>query len=646
MIHALLEAALRALFLALLVGGGLVLLRVRNVLAQKLAWGLVLLSAVAMPLAMRWPLGLSVPLPVFMQRVRAVPTAAPAPPVAALAAATEQTGAVNPALPPRRAADSLNSVPEERSVPLASYKPPVFPATRSALAPAWRLRSAAMGSLLYFAVLTVLLARLLVGLFTALRLWRHATPVKLEQLPLPRTDELRGLLLRSSEAVQSPVTVAGGVLLPAGFSAWDAQKLRIVLAHEYSHVRQMDFYLQLFAGLHAAIFWFSPLGWWLKRKLSDLSETISDRAGMCVAADGPSYAQVLLEFAALPRPTFTGVAMARTSNLSRRIERLLNDANFRQAFTGGRVRALAASLLVTVALLAATAAFRVQAAGQNPQQKVVVITAPATDQAGTSASSTLAQTVVTVQAPSAEVVGTPDGSEPKQMQITLQAREGVAKAKSYSFSYAQDPDGESHAFIVNHGQQLLFSGNWNKALQQELEKAQKSAHGNFLWFTLGGKSYIVDDPAVTTEIEKMVGLGKMTMEIQNGGDPAKTMVLTVDSDKASVPTDLSKKMEEVNQALAKLQTKLGGKSSLQEMDDLQKKLADLQEQMSAMKGNTLTLQSEVTGEQGEIHRQKMAVGVRPGAQIGIEIQNKEKIDEQLKSIIEQSLKDNKARPVE
>jgi hypothetical protein len=199
---------------------------------------------------------------------------------------------------------------------------------------------------------------------------------------------------------------------------------------------------------------------------------------------------------------------------------------------------------------------------------------------------------------------------------------------------------------VNHGQQLLFSGNWDKARQRELERAQKSAHGNFLWFTLGGKSYIVDDPAVTAEIEKMVGSGKMTMEIQNGGDPAKTMVITVDPEKAAHPDDLSKKMEEVNQALAKLQTKLGSSSSMQEMNDLQKKLADLQKQLNALKGNTLTLQSDVTDEQGEIHRQKMAIGVRREAQIGIEVQNKEKIDEQLKSIIEQSLKDNKARPVE
>ena len=47
------EAAIRMLVVALFVGGGLRLLRVRNVLAQKAAWGLVLGAAIAMPALMR-----------------------------------------------------------------------------------------------------------------------------------------------------------------------------------------------------------------------------------------------------------------------------------------------------------------------------------------------------------------------------------------------------------------------------------------------------------------------------------------------------------------------------------------------------------------------------------------------------------------
>jgi hypothetical protein len=54
MISMLIEAALRALIVALTVWSGLRLFRVGNVLAQKIAWGLVLACAVAMPQLMRW----------------------------------------------------------------------------------------------------------------------------------------------------------------------------------------------------------------------------------------------------------------------------------------------------------------------------------------------------------------------------------------------------------------------------------------------------------------------------------------------------------------------------------------------------------------------------------------------------------------
>ena len=50
MIPMLIEAALRSLLLALAVWAGLRAFRVRNVLAQKSAWGLVLALALLMPI--------------------------------------------------------------------------------------------------------------------------------------------------------------------------------------------------------------------------------------------------------------------------------------------------------------------------------------------------------------------------------------------------------------------------------------------------------------------------------------------------------------------------------------------------------------------------------------------------------------------
>ena len=208
-------------------------------------------------------------------------------------------------------------------------------------------------------------------MIAALLLYRRAKPILSESLTTlgPSVD------LRCSSEVSSPVTICSAIVLPADYATWDNKKLRVVLAHERSHIRQRDFYLQLLAGVYAAVVWFSPLGWWLKRKLSDLAEAISDRAGLEEAADRASYAQILLEFAAAPRPTLIGVAMARNGSLSRRIERLLNEVSFRQAFAGSS-RALAAVLVVPVVLFAVTALVRVQAAGQQAPEPPAPPAAP------------------------------------------------------------------------------------------------------------------------------------------------------------------------------------------------------------------------------------------------------------------------------
>jgi len=355
-------AALRSLALAIGVWVILRLFRVRNVLALKCAWTLVLAAAFLMPLLL--PIASHLPratlvLPAFMHRV------APANP-APLSEQSVAPQASQPIAPPapHRSAKSAASRPHNTGSPAAvpaDFTVPPVEETPARSVPAFQYLSAVeAAALLYLAISGLLFVRLVYGLIRAFLLWRSARPVSAE------LTAAHGLRLRASAAVSSPVTIGFSVVLPADFMDWDSEKLRIVLAHERSHIRQGDFYLQALAGFYAAIVWFSPLGWWLKRQLSDLAEAISDRSGLEEAASRASYARILLEFAAAPRPTLIGVAMARPSNLSHRIERLFNDRAFRQAFTANR-RTLATALLVPVVLFAATTLVRVEAAAQAPQ---------------------------------------------------------------------------------------------------------------------------------------------------------------------------------------------------------------------------------------------------------------------------------------
>jgi beta-lactamase regulating signal transducer with metallopeptidase domain len=251
----------------------------------------------------------------------------------------------------------------------------VYSASRSKDTPgSWQPSRAAISSSvvawsLYLALAAILFLRLVLGLAVTLRLWFTATPVPQHKM----SSGSASLPVRVSRRVSSPLTIGSGILLPADYETWDQEKLRIVLAHEHSHIRQGDFYLQILASLYASLVWFSPLGWWVKRELADLAEAISDRAGIEQAESRTSYAQILLEFAAAPRSAAVGVPMARPGSLSRRIERLLDDHAFHRSFAGGR-RVLAAVVLVPVACFAATALVRVQAAS-TPQSAPAVMVA-------------------------------------------------------------------------------------------------------------------------------------------------------------------------------------------------------------------------------------------------------------------------------
>jgi BlaR1 peptidase M56/Toastrack DUF4097 len=390
MIPVLIDAALRSLFVGLIVAVGLRAFRIRNVIAKKAALGLVLVCALTMPLVMPiaerlqvLPAKASIVLPAhpmtlleeLQSRIQAKSGSAKiSKPVASkplagpIAAATipqtEKSSGIAPDIgsaPPTQQPGQASTQAAPVQAAPATDKPRAAEEMQAAPQPRRFVFSpSAVAFSIYAAVAAVLFLRLALGLAFTLRLWITAVPIPTREL-----SELHaGLHLRASSRVPSPLTIGSAILLPADYETWDKEKLRIVLAHERSHIRQGDFYLQVLAGLYAALVWFSPLGWWLKRELADLAEAISDRAGIEEAQSRVSYAQILLEFAAAPRPTALGVAMARSGSLGRRIERLLNDNTFRQAFAGGR-RALFAVVLVPIALFAATAMVRVEAATQS-----------------------------------------------------------------------------------------------------------------------------------------------------------------------------------------------------------------------------------------------------------------------------------------
>lgn len=140
------------------------------------------------------------------------------------------------------------------------------------------------------------------------------------------------------------------VLLPEEAMTWAAERLRVVLMHELSHVRRHDCLTQFAAHLVRACYWFHPLVWWAVRRLKTEQERACDDAVVHAGSTGPDYAQHLLSvLAQVPDSYFVSpvaLAMGRARRLESRLTGILDPACDRRP--PSRLR----SLLVCAAALA------------------------------------------------------------------------------------------------------------------------------------------------------------------------------------------------------------------------------------------------------------------------------------------------------
>ncbi len=270
------QAALRTLILAAVVQLGLGFLRIKRPQLRLLAWTVVLGASLAMP-ALQWatPLRLAV-LP-------SVPAAA-----SIEAAHPRRQGPVPQALTPAGIDDAQTPVD-------------IVPWLEAA----------------YLLIGAILLLRIAVGIVLSLRVLGKATPV--------HADWAAATRVRISNEIAAPVTIANVVLLPADVADWPSAMRRAVIAHERAHIARGDFAMLLVSQVNRAVFWFSPLSWWLHRRLAALAELASDDQAMAATGDRPGYAEVLLEMGRRSGPLLRGLAMARPATLTGRIERILSD---------------------------------------------------------------------------------------------------------------------------------------------------------------------------------------------------------------------------------------------------------------------------------------------------------------------------------
>ncbi len=266
------EAALRSLLLAGVVQSALWLLRVRQAEVLLLTWTIVMAASMAMPMLLQFT-PLRLPLD-------------PALPGTLIDGAADLLQQPSPQAPPG------DAVVELRTQPYLTWLEAAYVVVGSGIA-----------------------LRVILGVGLSFRLLARAVPA--------RPEWAAGHRVRISRDIAGPVTIARVILLPTDVVDWPAETRRAVLAHERAHVARWDFATLIVSQLNRALFWFNPLSWWLHRRLVTLAELASDDQAIASTRDRLGYAEILLEMGRRSGPLSRGPAMARPSNLSYRIDRIL-----------------------------------------------------------------------------------------------------------------------------------------------------------------------------------------------------------------------------------------------------------------------------------------------------------------------------------
>lgn len=691
-------AALRSVAFAAAAGILLSVMRVKNVALRLTVWKFVLWGALTMPL-LAWALPslhFELPRVITTQFERFGLTGART--EFAIRSATRELGngiAANRVNVPRRLTDSTAAAEAPRSDRASANAAAAQPLNFVAQSPAivqqqpakarahanWSGNGARIALTVYFVIAALLSIRLLVGWILGRRLIRAAIPIRdpraslsLSLRAFPRHLK-EAPLLAESEALSVPVTLGVArpvILLPVDWREWDSDKLNAVLAHELSHIGRNDALTQRLAKLHRAIYWFSPLPWWLDRQLARLAEEASDEAALASGADRERYAETLLRFfeairAASGRVWWQGVSMAAGGDAAKRVDRILSW----KGVVTMRLRKPLAAMLAAAALpmlfAVASIHFTASAAQQAPKPHVAPVPAlpplpglapvpqlapaPALTPvpAPTAVSGPLPSSppaIAIASAPASQstprawpvpqvVVSEPAfaSTAPLPPSVSISDVEVVAPALARAISTLralapQSPSGNSDTYvmddehvrdpyIISSGTSYIVVLNHSVTISDsgdgdELAHAKalrSKIGGDFIWFEHAGKAYVIRDRAT---IDRAAELYKPMNELSAQQDE-----LGKQQDELGKQQDeLGEQMEEVKMKIPDMSAELERiKQQMRELSDkggTQSELGELQAALGELQGRIGEIQSQAGRQQSRIGRQQGDLGRKQG----------------------------------
>jgi len=476
---------------------------------------------------------------------------------------------------------------------------------------------------IYLAIALLLLVRFFVGLALGRRLVK-ASRIVVEPRVVARLSSFArasglGFIPRvgESEFISVPVTmgaIRSAILLPAGWREWDDAKLDAVLAHEMSHVARRDALIQSLSLLHRAIFWFSPLAWWLDRQLADLAEQASDEAALSGGADRKDYARTLLEFfedlqATPGRVWWQGVAMAKAGQAEQRVERIL-------AWKGSVAMSFKKSVAITIVALAVPVVY--VAAAVHPARQTV---APSDVQ--------VAQDPAPPTPPRAPApVGAP--------------KRATGQGSSYAYGY----DDELRFVIVSgNSDSLTMSGSFGDG--EMVQELRKTIPGDFIWFRRDGKSYIIRDQATIDRARKFWApeeeLGKKQQELGKQqealGKQQEELSDKMQQIKVNVP-DMTAALDKLK---AELQ-QLNSSATMEQVGHIQSEIGELQSRIGNLQSQAGEQQSKLGEQMGALGEKQGKLGTQQGEMGRKQGEMAQQAYRQMKQLFEEAISKGIAKP--
>jgi beta-lactamase regulating signal transducer with metallopeptidase domain len=621
-------AATRTVALAAITGLVLVMFRAKGPSVRLLAWTGVLYAGLIMPV-LSWLLPpLPVRIPLLQSQLKAnvagdeldsVVRKAPSVSIATVHAGTE-TGNV-----------SGRPHGDNRSLSWTTW--------------ASSIRWTTFASGVYLVVALFLFSRLLIGLKMTSRLVRESKPIHDSRITVwlsTRVNLVRRRLLPrvcESELVSVPLTTgvfAPTIILPIAWCEWDEAKLDAVLSHEISHVARWDSLSQYLSLLHRAIFWFSPLAWWLHRQMIDLAEQVSDEAVLSSGAERNEYARTLLGFlqtaqTASRRVRWQGVSMASSTQAEKRLERIL-------AWRGVKTVNGKRWALVIVAMLALPAAYLI-AAGSPVQG----------DQ---SAQNSNGRQEMAFHSNPPAVPTAPVASESPAAPEALAAPEAPAspakqtRNHGHRYFYSYGPDDEQRFVIVSgKTDALTMSGSDEDA--RHAEKLRRRISGDFIWFQRDEKSYIIRDQATVERARQLWApqeeLGKKQEELGKQqealGKQQEELGARMEKVQVQVP-DMTAELDKLKAELKQL----GPSATMEQMGHLQSEIGDLQSKIGEIQSHAGEQQGKLGEEMGALGEKQGKLGAQQGELGRQQGELAEKATREMKQLLDDSIKKGIAQP--